>query len=234
MILCKKRNFVFLRIPKTASTSICAHLISHIPKNEIDEFWGNDFLLETNCNYTYSNYFDKHGSPVIYDHEKMTRLNPHCNKKDMSKILSKEEMKTLNFFVVIRNPVDRFLSVVNMFIVKDKEVFKKNINSEIEFYLKKVETDNLKTKPLWFDHNSVGEKIFFSPQINWIDENTNVLAYPHFEKFFESVDVPRNIQHQLRVNKLSETQRKNVDVSLIQEIERLFKDDVKMWESVSY
>lgn len=234
MILCKKRNFAFLRIPKTASTSICAHLISHIPKSEIDEFWGVDFLTFGNFGYKYLNYFDDTGSPVIYWHEKISKLNPHCTRSDLLNANLIEDSSPINFYAVIRDPVDRFLSITNMFIEKEQRTIKENINFEVAYYLKKVESNNLKKRLFWFFPQSFGEEILFAPQISWIDQKINLLVYPKFETFFDKINVSKDFMHAFRVNKLSQIQRENLDKSLIQDIQRVYKKDVELWNSVSY
>jgi hypothetical protein len=213
MILCRKRNFLFLRVPKTASTSISHHLIKFIPKEEIDEFWGTDFLLPED------------GYKFERDPEKQT-ISWHEKKKEIinAGILSEEDLRNLNFFAVIRHPIEKFLSAVNMLLVEqNKGTFRENINDEIEFYLDKINNKTL----------TEYESTFLKPQSNWVDAGVQLIKFPHFSDFFRSINVPHEMPTSRRIGQRNNhVQFSNMGSSLFYQVKEIYQKDFEIWRSL--
>lgn len=221
MILCRKRNFLYLRVPKTASTSVSHHLIKFIPKEEIDEFWGTDFLLPED-GYKYGSDSNK---KRISWHEKQTSVFPHSTKKEIvnAGILSEEDLRTLNLFAAIRHPIERFLSAVNMLLVeRDKGKFRENINDEIEFYLDKIKNKTLN------DYEST----FLKPQSNWVDDGVQLIKFPHFSDFFRSINVPHEMPTSRRIGQRNNNVQFNNMGSLFYQVKEIYQEDFEIWKSL--
>ena len=104
MIVCKSRKFIFLRVPKTASTS----LSFQIQKNM--DFRTGDFA--TVCANTHAMGFEylfpNFGSHRMY----AFKLDEHAILERLTAldIMTREEMESFAIYGIIRNPVDRFRS----------------------------------------------------------------------------------------------------------------------------
>jgi hypothetical protein len=222
MILCRKRNFLFLRVPKTASTSVSHHLIKFIPKDEIDEFWGTDFLLPED-GYKFERDPEKQ---TISWHEKKSKVFPHATKKEIinAGILSEEDLRNLNFFAVIRHPIEKFLSAVNMLLVEqNKGTFRENINDEIEFYLDKINNKTL----------TEYESTFLKPQSNWVDDGVQLIKFPHFSDFFRSINVPHEMPTSRRIGQRNNhSQFSNMGSSLFYRVKEIYQEDFEIWKSL--
>lgn len=99
MIVSKRRGFIFLRVSKTASTSISSFIRQTIP-NEIDIHTGWGVPLES---------------------AERTRLHHISLQEAVSeKYLTEDEIASMRVYAVARDPVDRFISFANTIHPKDK------------------------------------------------------------------------------------------------------------------
>jgi hypothetical protein len=89
MIVSRKRGFIFLRTPKTASTSLTFQIRDSI-ESEIDFHSGL-------------------GPPQVDVEFYHLNLKEAINRK----ILSENEIKEFRIYATIRNPIDRFISIAN-------------------------------------------------------------------------------------------------------------------------
>jgi hypothetical protein len=98
MIVSKKRGFIFLRVSKTASTSLSSFIRQTMP-NEIDIHTGWGVPLES---------------------AERTRLH-HISLQEAvdEKYLTEDEIASMRVYAVARDPVDRFISFANTMHPKD-------------------------------------------------------------------------------------------------------------------
>jgi hypothetical protein len=99
MIVSKKRGFIFLRVSKTASTSLSSFILQTIPE-DIDTHTGLGVPLES---------------------AERTRLH-HISLQEAvdEKYLTEDEIAPMRVYAVARDPVDRFISFANTVRPHDK------------------------------------------------------------------------------------------------------------------
>lgn len=221
MIICRSKGFIFIRVPKTASSSISKHLCSKIT------FGQND---------AYSEFA---GYPALNVHTVNDRKHEHATLSQFleSKIITQEDIDTLNVYGVLRNPVDRTISmfshVLKNFEKKDISTYTKN--DVIDLGLKIFHNSPMK----YFYSETIKStekfiKVYaFLPQTFWLVHNckpiSNVLIYPNFSPFLEMYTGTSKLDFNLKVTrKYSESQR--INSSYIVELKKLFFSDFEMWE----
>lgn len=223
MIVCRKRNFVFLRIPKTASSSIAYHLIKHIPKDEIDEFSGIDFLTKE-LGYNFET--DNNGRILSHEKESLGKAHITINQILKNNLLTEEDFNQLNFYVVVRDPVDRFLSGIST-ISNDALGIKfasDDINSYAEYYISLLERGI----------RDYRHEFYLYPQTEWITKNSKLIVYPYFQKFLSAVGVPTEIETQLQsMSRNSNIQRQLLSSELEKRIQLFYKDDMEIYSTAS-
>lgn len=133
MIVSKSRGFIFLRVSKTASTSISSFIRQVMP-NEIDIHtgWG-----------------------VPHESQERTRLH-HISLKEAvdEKFLTEDEIKSLRVYAVMRNPIDRFISFANTIRPQDKFPNMSNddkVRNLLEHFEGGLRVDH---QVKWFYHNN--------------------------------------------------------------------------------
>ena len=113
MIICRSKGFIFLRVPKTASSSISKQLCSKISFDKNDAY--SDFA----------------GYPALNIQKIEDRKGEHATLSQFlkSKIISDEDIDQLEIYGVLRNPIDRSLSMFS-------HVLKNFENIDISTYTK--------------------------------------------------------------------------------------------------
>jgi hypothetical protein len=102
MFINRTKRYVYLRVPKTGSTSIHNYLID----NKKDDDVSYSFMREYK--------FDNHNSSF---------KNAHPNLQDAinSNLLKIEDLSNYKIYGIIRNPIDRFISMVYHFYKGNKK-----------------------------------------------------------------------------------------------------------------
>jgi len=120
LVICKSHNFIFLRIPKNASTSLAAFFINNCcDKNDIYTYVGNARIGTQNVD-----------SDVVSKYKKDHRIiHLTVNEIVNNGIVSPEFVRESDVIGVIRNPLERQLS---LFFFLSKE-FNLNNTSVSEF-----------------------------------------------------------------------------------------------------
>lgn len=218
MIYSKSRNFIFLRVPKTASTSIYHEILDCVPDSDIT--LRTPIKSITSISNRELNV--KALSSLYGDYEKLP--NPHPNLAFLleKKVISYEDLSMVDVYAVIRDPIDRFIScahhfarnkVEEEFLTNDKAVdflFEHGNDDDDEFVFNKSQCH-------WLMHDGMLiNKIFRFDQINDLVKelcNVDAVKYTHKSEY--------------RVNKTT-----NLATSLRLEIMKRFPEDFFLWESL--
>lgn len=214
MILCRKRKFIVLGIPKTGSTSIMNHLLKEIP-DEIDICTGRDSLNEREMKDVFETTFSNH--PKIHP-----VLGPHPTLKEFIyyKFLNENELSDMNVYAVMREPVDRFISIAHFLIARENQISISNMSNNL------VVEKCLK----YF-----GKSSFLAPQSNWILFNkkpiNKILKYPNFSQMFQEIGVDDNLNFR-HLSHFRTDKSIDLDSSLRKEILDIYRIDAMLWNSL--
>lgn len=210
MILCRKRNFIFLRVTKTASTSITHHLLDHIPKEEIDHIARNDYIAD-----------------IDHQHRTNSRISGHATLGDLirSNVLTFDEAISMRVYAVMRDPIDRFLSAAHC-----HHVSMNNISDFVSPISNEDAVDQyLESKSL----ESTGTSI---PQFYWLEFNnqliSNIVVYPNFDRMLTDIGVPKNIKYEHRKIYRDDSRTRVSDYCKSKIISK-YKRDWEIWQSLT-
>lgn len=130
MIISNEKKFIYLRVPKTGSTSVSVFLYENLPleKNIIRPADNKKYLLDVDINKIREDYFSKSATNntegVHTTLDQIVKLN-----------LLTHPLTEYDIYAVCRNPLDRFLSFQNMMknienvnIVENFSIFKSYMN----------------------------------------------------------------------------------------------------------
>lgn len=194
MIICRKRRFIFLRVPKTASTSL-TFLIREKISDLIDFHTGLD-------------------SSRAVD----TKLY-HINLKEAidANFVSEEEIQSFKIYAVIRDPVDRYISIANTI----PHISRKEISNE--------------EKVIQFMQMNL-QGLVTQPQTHWLIYNNQLIShpivYPQFSQFlqeeFGCEELAYTENGQQRRDKTC-----NLSAELQQKIRSMYPEDQALWERLS-
>jgi hypothetical protein len=218
-------GFIFLRVPKTASSSISRQLCNKI------NFCENDAYSE------FANY------PSLNVKKLEDQKGEHATLSQFlkSNIINDEDISSLKIYGVLRNPIERTLSMFS-------HVLKNFENIDISTYTKNDVIDKgLKLfygSPLKYIYSKSfqsPEKITqvypLFPQTNWlVYENkpiSNILLYPNFSDFLEMYTGNPKLNFNLKIGKKYDENQK-VNSSYISELRKLYFEDFQMWERRNY
>lgn len=201
MIISRKRGFIFLRVPRTASTSLTFQI-----KNKI---------LDDIDSHTGLGYPD--GTPEEIDLHHIT-LEGAISKN----ILKQSELKSLRIYAVMRDPIDRFISIANQFVPSPGVILSNE--KKVEFFLEIMKKHNL--------YNS----FILQPQTAWLIHRkkiiSNPIIFPHFNDFLHNELGCDELQYHEYTN---DRFFKEIDISqeLKNRIIDLYPEDQTLWESIS-
>lgn len=208
MFVSKKQNFIYLRTPKSGSTSMSNYLIDKLGGNA-DSIYTVINLLDIGCK----------NLPLGSEW-----LNPHSSIEQIVKagVVSKEFIEQANIYACLREPVDRFVS--RSYHIKNfdqnKSVQGLNKNQLVE----KCLTMHNPEFHMWW------------PQTTWcaLDGKpvNKLFLHEDFDKAAsEMTGVDSSVGYRHRSN-CREDDPTPLDSNLIQEIEKLYSDDVALYKSI--
>lgn len=218
MIICRSKGFIFLRVPRTASTSLSFFLQNNIKFTEEDaHFQVHDYLAR---NVRYPASTDQH---------------PNLQFLIDWKIATQQEIDSLRVYGVIREPISRtislFTNAVGIFLGGKKT---RAIESLTTNQIVNIAFDNMSksSNPYALILNS-NRKYILEPQSYWLKHRgipiSNIIVYPNFDNFLYEV-VGRNDMKTLM------SSPPHIENALTQEsIEKIkffYQEDFDLWETI--
>ena len=211
MFINLSKNFIYLRVPKTGSTSVSARLIEN-------------FGSMPDSMYTILKIINIDGK-MHYPQQIVNNMNPHMTISQIiqKSIVNEAFVKQTNIYACLRNPVDRFLSRCYHLRTFDNlpQTLGASRNKLVEFGLTRVD----KQRHEWW------------PQTSWclLDNKpvNKLFLYEDIDKTIQEItgeNKPLTYPH--RDDRSEMSQEDPLDQSLVQEIEKLYSEDVKLYNSL--
>jgi len=220
MIVCKSRGFIFLRVPRTASTSLSLHIINNI------EMGSDDF-------YTKFGKVSEHNidDAIFAD-------DTHANLEHLEQTLPHFNLNDYLVYGVLRNPIDRFLSLFSQLFTIYPIVDVKKLNRE---QIAKRAFDILfsaKT-PYHYEIKSFDDGSFSAfpllPQSHWLIHKNKpinrIITYPNFKNLLIETTGNDNLIYHL--NPTSSINQSNLKKEIIETIRYFYPTDFRLWEHVT-
>jgi hypothetical protein len=200
MFISKTLNKIYLRVPKTGSTSLSRHFV--------DVLGGDEGSIHTTINVL--SVAPKGLSPNINPHSSISMLI-------LRGVITENFALNADVYALIRNPVDRFVSWAYHSGDGKSYFSDKNKNELVEEKLAKIDMSN---HMLW-------------PQVTWCTLNgepiNKLFLYEDFTKMakdFCGKEPP--VEYRFRDEDHALENADGLDVSLVQEIEKVYKEDVAL------
>lgn len=208
MFISKTQNFIYLRTPKTGSTSMSNYLR--------DKLGGNSDSI-----YTVIHLLRMGGKNLPQGFE---LLSPHSTVEQIvnAGVVDKEFIEQANIYACLRNPVDRFIS--RSYHVKNFDVNPTVQGAEKNRLVEQCLSLYDASYRMWW------------PQVTWcmldgkpvnklfLHEDLNKAAFE-----MTGVDTAVNYRHRSNCRENDPTP---LDASLVQEIEKLYAEDVALYNSL--
>jgi hypothetical protein len=208
MFVSKKQNFVYLRTPKSGSTSMSHYLIEKLG-------------ADSDSIYTMINLLNI-GSKNLP--ERFYGFNPHSSVEQIVKagIVDKKFVEQTNIYACLREPVDRFIS--RSYHIKNFDRNRSVQGLSKNQLVEKCLTMYDPTFHMWW------------PQTTWcmLDGKpvNKLFLHEDFDKAaseMTGVDTSVNYRHRSNCREDDPTP---LDSNLIQEIKKLYSDDVALYKSI--
>jgi hypothetical protein len=207
MIINHTKKYIYIRNPKTGSTSLQSFLIEN---NEDDIQHSAVQLTDTDSNIQgYS-------------------FHPHTTIKHIvdSKLMSKEDVLAYDKYVIVRNPVDRFISASYHYATSPLcEHIKINNVLDKNEVVRKVLKDDKKFRLA---------PLIFMPQKNWAMYNgiklNKIFKYEDINSMAtELIGKDCTIPYNYRSDTRKDNKEESLSAELVERIEFLYKDDVALY-----
>lgn len=240
MIFCKSRKFIFLRVPKTASTSLSMQIQKHL------DFRPGDFATK----------FSVFGYPIPsvgIEHLKLN-YNPieitsfkedehmQLSRLELFNIINPEELDSYSIYGVLRNPVDRFFSLFSHMITTRQEfglnvekMTKEEIASFAFYRLKQAKINGTDySYPARVEGRY--EFIPMHQQAKWLVYRNkiinNIIVYPKFDEFLTHLNGNSELQFREKIGK--KPINSPISDSTLKEIKYWYPEDFDLWERFGY
>jgi hypothetical protein len=166
MIIIPSKKFIYLRVPKTGSTSVSQYL-----------------------NEKFINIEDLTGTPIYHTGFKRSGMIDkkelvHASTKEIVRdgIVSSSDISSYKIFAIIRDPVERFIS--HCYFTKNNRTgifVKDGVNNIVSFFLEELESD-LDA----FRRGNLFHAMTAHPQSRWLIYNdvpiSNIYSYEHINR----------------------------------------------------
>jgi hypothetical protein len=186
------KEFVFLAVPKNASTSIQASLIERANRRDILAYTKIPYEKAFNESYN------------VPEYEIITHWN--LNDALLNKVLSTKQIEKFNIFGVIRNPVERFVSLTRMRFPDT------DINDGVGEYLR-------------IRHDDYLFKRLGKPQLNWLRHDNklikNIILYDNLNEKISNLPRHRSYNSN-KTESLSQCLRKEI-INMYEEDYELYR-----------
>jgi hypothetical protein len=209
MFISKSQNFVYLRVPKTGSTSMSNYLIDKVGKKE-------DSI------YTLINLLNLPGVNLPLGLE---GFNPHSTVSQIvdAGIVDATFIEQTNIYACLRNPVDRFVSRCYHIKHFEKHPVAQTMNKNelVGYAFSQI-------NPSWH---------MWWPQTTWCLRNgkpvNKLFLYEDFDKAAaEMTGVAGAVNYYHRNDCWEHNDIAPLDTNLVQEIEKLYAADVALYKSI--
>lgn len=204
MFISKTLNKIYLRVPKTGSTSLSKHFVDVL---------GDD----KNSVHTTINVLSVAPKGVA------SNINPHSSISMLIShgVITESFALNTNVYALIRNPVDRFVSWAYHDSDGKSYFANKNKNELVEEKLARIDMSN---HMLW-------------PQVTWCTLNgepiNKLFLYENFTKM--ATDFCRKeppAEYRFRDEDRALKNADGLDVSLVKEIEKVYAEDVVLYNQL--
>lgn len=229
MIVCRSKGFIFLRVPKTASTSISKFLLDHLK-------FDSDIDVHSSL-YPYHPSLNCFGIVGLNSHPSLNHFLKH-------KLISQKDISNLKVYGVLREPVERTLSLFKFILhsYEGIEISKYNQNNIIELGLELFDKNEQKftyvapIKNRFLPNDAIAPRIPLYPQSSWLvhynEPISNILVYPKFKKFLLEYTGRDDVGHELKSVELDSAE--TVSDSLVREIKKIYNEDFTLWKKYGH
>jgi hypothetical protein len=232
MIFLRNQKMIFLRVPKTASTSLSYQILNHL------EFQPGDFSTLCGKFKPRGFHFIQHKQIKFSFDIFKTDEHPWLDALSVFGIIEEHELLEYKIYGVLRNPVDRFFSMFTYLLTIElgNDVVAKMAREEIAERAFEIlyAAEKNSTSYRYFKPKKPGAFPLY-PQSNWLIHKNipinNIIVYPNFSKLL--LDFTGNDKLEFRENIKVETMNSSISDSTIREIHKWYPFDYKLWEHFS-
>lgn len=221
MIICRSKGFIFLRVPKTASSSLSAHICDHVK-------------FDANLD-TYSKYMDR---PAFNINDRIGAKNEHATLSNFLKvrIINDKDLRNLKIYGVLREPVDRTISMFSHLLSDyvGMDITPMSNQNILEEGLNVFHSSPKKYFYSRFINDPNNEKFFpLLPQSNWLlhfgREISNIIIYPRFSKFLFDITSSVDVKYKFNKSKFKKPDQLITD-DVVSELRKIYPQDFVLWE----
>jgi hypothetical protein len=154
MLVSNEKKFIYLRVPKTGSTSVSVYFYENLPlEKNIIRLGDNDYLQKEESTRIKGGYFNE---------STIAATNVHTTLDEIVKLnLLTHPLTEYDIYAVCRNPVDRFLSFHSMI----KTVYNNNILKNFPIFKKFM--SEVSPQSTWLTYNNkLVNRVFLYENIN--------------------------------------------------------------------
>ena len=227
MIFLRSRRSIYLRVPKTASTSLSMQILDKI------ELQPGDF--STGFGSPQYKWIEQRGFGNLVSREPtiLLRTDEHMVLSRLWKfgIIKEEELESYAIYGFLRNPLDRFFSVfTHLFHLGHLDVTKmtKEEIAEKGIYI-------LKNCKFPYEFETGRSRYPLLPQSRWLTHNNkpinNIVLFPHFDEFLAKWTGSSKLEYREKIG--DKPIHSEVGSDLIDQIHHWYADDFELWERLS-
>ena len=154
MLVSNEKKFIYLRVPKTGSTSVSVYFYENLPlEKNIIRLGDKDYLQKEESTRINGGYFNE---------STIAATNVHTTLDEIVKLnLLTHPLTEYDIYAVCRNPVDRFLSFHSMI----KKVYNNNILKNFSIFKKFM--SEVSPQSTWLTYNNkLVNRVFLYENIN--------------------------------------------------------------------
>jgi len=217
LLYSKPKNFLFLRVPKTASTSINAQILDRLTERDI--------TIQTSISY------EDMKIPSINSFNDVSNYHPTLKELITFDIIKEEDLSKLNIYAVIREPIDRIISCAHHFCAE---------HPHAKFVLKLNKSTNILPNDLvveaLFNFSDLDESLDLSkPQVDWLVYKNYIVnklfKYNDIDKMIKEICCDESLKYNFR-SKYRNDKSQSLSFELQQECRKRYPEDFAMWESL--
>lgn len=212
MIISNEKRFIYLRVPKTGSTSASVFFFNELPleKSIIRSSDKSTLIREEHSDIIPLNYFND-------THDFLGGVHATLQEAEESNLLQ-YPLGSYDIYAICRNPIDRFLSFCSMF----KKTDNVDIVSNFVTFKQYMSMFECSPQSLWLRHNNtLANKIF-------LYENLNVMVKEISEKYnIQNVDKFKS--YQLRSYEKPYT---HIDKKALEYIKVIWAEDFEIYANL--